>query len=380
MNTNLNIHIATDEYGKDLIVDITTIKHLLVAGNTGTGKSVILHNIICTLISKNSPEKLRLITFDSKQVEFNVYNRIPHLLTPVINEQRKIILAMKWTEKEMNRRFDVLKKNNLRNIEEYHKNIAEPIILEKIKKPRPEPDSDAYYQSDSGSASGPTVENMPYIVIVIDEFSDVMHAYPKETEAAIVKIIEMGHIVGIHLIFSTSRPNTKIFTKSMRDLIGARIALQTISAQDSKSVIGTVDACVLKGEGHMLYREGMKYIVRGQSSFISIEEIKKVIKIQVDSYRDEVMSEVNLETPKERDTNVFWKNFVADTDIVDSDDLYDLAKQIVIESGKVSTSWIQRKMSIGYSRAAKLVDLLEAGGVIGPVNGSKAREVYNDKK
>jgi S-DNA-T family DNA segregation ATPase FtsK/SpoIIIE len=378
MKTNLNINIATDEYGKDLEIDLASINHLLISGNAGSGKSVILHNIISTLILNNSPEKLKFIMSDPKQIELGIYNKIPHLLTPVLTEQKKSILAMKWAGKEMNRRLVILKEKNIRNIEEYHKDIVEPDIIEKIKKPRAKPDSDAYYQSDT--VSGSTVEYMPYIVITIDEFSNVMQEYPKEAEPSIVKILEMGHIVGIHLILSTSRPNTKIFTKSMRDLIGTRIVLQTTSAQDSKSVIGTADACGLKGEGHMLYREGMKYIIRGQSSFISIEEIKKVVKIQVDAYREEVVSEVNLSTVESNKDAFFSTSFDSDDDS-EYDDLYEQAKEIVIVSGKASTSWLQRKMGIGYSRAAKLIDLLEKGGLVGPANGSKMREVFteNDK-
>jgi S-DNA-T family DNA segregation ATPase FtsK/SpoIIIE len=347
MKTNLNINIATDEYGKDLVIDLGTIKHLFVAGNIGTGKSVVLHNIICTLISNNSPQKIKFMLSDPKQVELNVYNGIPHLLTPVIRDQKRTILALKWAGKEMNRRLDILKDNNSRNIEEYHKD---------------------------------TVEHMPHIVIVIDELSDITQVYPKEIEAAVVKILEMGHIVGIHLILSTSRPNTKIFTKPMRDLIGTRIALQTTSAQDSKSVIGTIDACGLKGEGHMLYREGMKYIIRGQASFISVEEIKKVVKFQSDSYRDEVMGELNLTTPESDRDAVFSANFDSDNTEFEPDELYDQAKQIVVESGKASTSYIQRRLSIGYSRAAKLIDMLEERGVIGPANGSAAREVCEEEE
>ncbi|MDO8430537.1 MAG: FtsK/SpoIIIE domain-containing protein [Candidatus Taylorbacteria bacterium] len=373
MKTNLDIKIATDEYGKDVVIDLSRINHLLVAGNIGSGKSAILHNIVSTLISNNFPGHLKLVLIDIKKVEFGMYNMIPHLLTPVISDQKKAILAMKWGAKEMSRRFDILARSSARNIEDYHKNILKPALIEESKKPKPDHDSDSYYQSES------LPESMPYIFIVIDEISDFMSMYPKETETAIVQIIEKGHIVGIQMLISTSRPNTKIFTKPMKDLIGTRIALQITSPQDSKSVIGTGDACNLKEVGHMLYREGMKYIMRGQSTSISIDEIKKVVKNQVDTYKKEVMSEVDLSDKASSKDTVFSADFDSDQSN-ESDELYEQAKEVVIKSGKASTSWLQRKLGIGYSRSAHLIDLLEQHGVVGSANGSKSREVYSENK
>ncbi|MFA6458970.1 MAG: FtsK/SpoIIIE domain-containing protein [Candidatus Paceibacterota bacterium] len=359
MNTNLTINLAKDEYDKDLVIDLTSVKHLLVAGSTGSGKSVLLHNILSTLLTNNTPEYLKLVLIDPKRIEMAVYNKVPHLLTPVITDPKKAILAMKWAGKEIERRFEVLKNNECKDIDTYHNTVLAPAI-EAYKKSIKSDDENHHYLT--------LPETMPHIVIVIDEYSGLVQAYPKEVEPVVLKIAQMGHAVGIHIIISTSRLGTKIFTAAMRDAIGTRIAMQTYSVQDSKLIIGTADASILRGAGDMLYRDGLRYIVRGQGKLISYEDVKAQCKSLQDAYKDEVTNEIRLDA---RASDAFD----AMAEASDADDMYDEAREAVISAGKASTSYIQRKLGIGYSRSAKLMDMLEERGVIGPANGSEPREV-----
>ena len=285
MNTNLKINIAKDEYGNDLAIDLSVIKHLLIAGNAGSGKSTLLHNIVSKLLSNNDPGDLKLILIDPRQVELNAYNRIPHLLTPVVTESKKAILAMKWSIKEMDRRYDLLKDENCKDIESYHKDVLAPAVKKLDVEERCKLE-----------AAGKIPETIPYIFIVIDEFSDVMLEYPKETEPLVVKIAQRGHAVGVHIILATSRLTTKILTKSIRDAIGARIALQTSSAQDSKAIIGTDGACLLRKDGDMLYRDGMKYVIHGQADFVSYENVKILCESIKESYRAVSYTHLTLPT------------------------------------------------------------------------------------
>ena len=363
MKTNLNINIAKDEYGKDLIINIGTMKHLLIAGATGSGKSTLLHNIVSTLITNNFPHDMKLILVDSKRIELNAYTNIPHLLTPVIFDPKKAILAMKWAGKEIDRRFETLKRNDCKDIDTYHKTIVAPAIEKLREGIRP---------SDEEGFTLP--ETMPRLVIVVDEYSDFTQIYPREIEAVALKIAQVGHSVGVHIILSTSRAGTKIFTKALQDAVSTRIALQTISVSDSKLVIGTGDAHTLRGSGDMLYREGMKYVSRGQVNMFTYEEAKSIANSVNEKYKDEIADSVNLTSSTASASAAF--DAMNDNDsLEDDDDMYEPAKEIVIKRKRASTSLIQRALGIGYSRAAKLMDALEEQGVIGPANGSEPRKV-----
>ncbi|MDD5165435.1 MAG: FtsK/SpoIIIE domain-containing protein [Candidatus Pacebacteria bacterium] len=331
MNTNLSINIGKDEYGKDLTIDLVEAKHLLVAGSTGSGKSTLIHRIITTFISNNSPEDLRFILIDPKRVELTMYDKIPYLLTPTIIDPKQAVLALKHMVKEMGRRYDTLKKADCTDI--------------------------STYQSDE--------EFMPRIVIVIDEFSDLMQTYPKEIEPAVVKLASMGHIVGIHLIVSTSRPSTKVYTKAMQEVFTSRVGLQMGSTADSKLIVGTDAAVILRGSGDILFRMGMKYVIRAQVREIGEHDIKKLVSALVERYSDIVVPE--LQTSE------------SDMGEYENDDMYEPAKEAVIASGKASTAFLQRKLGIGYSRSAKIIDMLEERGVIGPARGDKPREVIQTK-
>jgi len=325
MRTNLTINIGVDEYERDFILELNyTGKHILIAGCTGSGKSVLLHKIITTLISNNSPERLKLILIDPKRVELTLYKEVPHTLTPTITDPKKAVLALKWTTKEMSRRYDIFEHANCRYIDDY--------------------------KGD---------ERMPHIVVIIDEFSDLIQTYPKEIESLVIKIAQMGYAVGIHIILSTSRPSTKVCTKKILDEITAHIVMQTSSPHDSKLIIGTEDAYKLHGAGDMIFRDGMKYSIRAQVDNVLEAEIKEIISplqklYKIDGYFDLLPDEFEDES---------------------DDDLYQKVKEDVTKLGKVSTSYLQRKFGIGYSRAAGLIDMLETRGVVGPANGSEPRKI-----
>jgi len=340
--------------GEAHFANLGKMPHVLIAGATGSGKSVTIHAIITSLLYRNSPEILKFIMIDPKRVELTLYNKIPHLLTPVITEAKKTILALKWAAKEMDRRYDLLEEHACKDIDSYHKNVLAPAMEKKQ-----------------------TVETMPFIVVVIDELADIMMTYPRELESAIVRLAQMSRAVGIHLILSTQRPSVNVITGLIKANIPARIALQVVSQIDSRTIIDSPGAEKLLGSGDMLYLGGeMSKPVRLQSAFISENEVKKVSKYLADAYRDEIPGEEINFAETERDKNVLFEGGLED-DLGDDDELYETAKDEVLKAGKASTSYIQRKLRVGYARAARLIDMLEERGIIGPGDGAKPREVIS---
>ncbi len=320
--------------------------HLLIAGTTGSGKSVGIHTIVTSLLYRNSPEDLRFIMVDPKRVELTLYNKIPHLLTPVITDPKKAILALKWATKEMERRYNILETESVRDIQSYHKN----------------------------SRGG---EPMPYIVVIIDELADMMSSYPREIEALIVRLAQMSRAVGIHLILSTQRPSVEVITGLIKANIPSRIAFQVPSLIDSRTIIDTPGAEKLLGSGDMLYLGAeMSKPQRIQSAFISETEVKKVVEYLVDNYEEIPSDAIVTQKPDVPETALFSANFEdAGLDEGDTDELYEDAREIVMRAGKASTSYLQRRLKVGYARAARLIDLLEERGVVGPGEGAKPREV-----
>lgn len=350
--------------GKSHFANLAKMPHLLIAGTTGSGKSVTIHTIITSLLFRNSVENLKFIMIDPKRVELTLYNKIPHLLTPVITEAKKAILALKWAAKEMDRRYDILESESVRDIESYHKTVLEP-ELKKLEK----------LSATEKEAEVKMPELMPYIVIVIDELADIMSTYPRELEAAIVRLAQMSRAVGIHLILSTQRPSVNIITGLIKANIPGRIALQVSSQVDSRTILDTGGAEKLLGAGDMLFLGSeMSKPQRIQSAFISEAEVKKVVNYLKENYDTGVPSELNLTPEAVADKNaIFESSFGGDEDV--DDDLYEQAKEEVLKAGKASTSYLQRKLRVGYARAARIVDLLQERGVIGAADGAKPREV-----
>ncbi len=349
--------------GKSHFANLAKMPHLLIAGTTGSGKSVVIHTIITSLLFRNPVDNLKLILIDPKRVELTLYNKIPHLLTPVITEAKKAIMALKWAAKEMDRRYDILESESVRDIESYHKTVLEP-ELKKLADKSQKPESEVKLP-----------ELMPYIVIVIDELADIMSTYPRELEAAIVRLAQMSRAVGIHLILSTQRPSVNVITGLIKANIPGRIAMQVSSQIDSRTILDTGGAEKLLGAGDMLFLGNeMSKPQRIQSAFVSETEVKKVVKYLKDNY-ESIPSELNLTPEAVADKNaVFESGFGDDAEEID-DDLYEQAREEVLKAGKASTSYIQRKLRVGYARAARLVDMLEERGVIGPADGARPREV-----
>ncbi|MEI7777276.1 MAG: DNA translocase FtsK 4TM domain-containing protein [bacterium] len=345
--------------GKSHFANMAKMPHMLIAGATGSGKSVTIHAIITSLLYRNSPENLRFIMIDPKRVELTMYNKIPHLLTPVITDAKKAILALKWAAKEMDRRYDILEQETVRDIESYHKNVLAP----KLKKAEK-------------NAEAEIPETMPYIVVIIDELADIMATYPRELESAIVRLAQMSRAVGIHLMLSTQRPSVNVITGLIKANIPARVALQVASQIDSRTILDSRGAEELLGAGDMLYLSGeMSSPQRIQSAYITEAEVKNVVSYLINEYKDALPTEINIAGDTEKNNTLASINLDDNADVGDDDDLYEEAREIITKAGKASTSYLQRKLRIGYARAARLMDILEERGVIGPGDGAKPREV-----
>jgi len=338
--------VGRDITGEPHYVNVAKMPHGLIAGATGSGKSVAIHTVITSLLYRNGPDQLRFIMVDPKRVELTLYNGIPHLLTPVITDPKKAILALKWTAKEMDRRYNILEQFGCRDIGSYHEIAKE--------------DEEA--------------EKMPYIVVVIDELADIMQAYPRELEAGIVRLAQMSRAVGIHLILSTQRPSVNVITGLIKANVPSRMALQVSSQIDSRTILDTGGAEKLLGAGDMLFQTGdMSKPIRLQTAFIAEGEVKKIVAyIKKNNAGDTTSIDFGAPDGSHEPNDAMMS--IGDSDD-DQDELYNEAKACVEEAGKASTSYLQRKLRVGYARAARLMDILEDKGVIGPADGSRAREV-----
>jgi DNA segregation ATPase FtsK/SpoIIIE, S-DNA-T family len=358
----LIVALGKDVTGNVHFANVARMPHGLIAGTTGSGKSVAIHNVIVSLLYRNSPEQLRLILVDPKRVELTLYNKIPHLLTPVITDAKKAIRALAWAVKEMERRYDILEAEQVQNIASYHKNIYQPAKKEWEKNGKKEDEQ----------LNLP--EALPYIVIVLDELNDLMQAYPRELEAMIVRLAQMSRAVGIHLILATQRPSVNVITGTIKANVPTRIALAVASQIDSRTIIDAQGAEKLLGAGDMLYLSSdSPRPYRLQSAFISEDEIKRVVEYLRKQSTE--LETISFDENSDSGNDSVFKSAIGDDA---DDDLYDDARHAVMEAGKASTSYLQRKLRIGYSRAARLIDLLEENGVIGPQDGSRAREVIGN--
>ena len=357
--TPLLIGLGRGISGDSHFANIAKAPHMLIAGTTGSGKSVTIHTLVTSLLYRNPPERLRFLMIDPKRVELTLYNKIPHLLSPVITDPKKAIMALRWATKEMERRYAILEEETVRDIQSYHTNVLEPALKNKAE------------QED--------VELMPYIVIIIDELADIMSTYPRELEAAVVRLAQMSRAVGIHLILSTQRPSVEVITGLIKANIPARIALQVASQIDSRTILDSPGAEKLLGAGDMLYLSGeMSKAIRLQSAFIPEAEVKKVVKHITDEYADVLPDQINLEGSESSSggNGIFSSSIDGGND---NDELYEDARMAVLEAGKASASYLQRKLKVGYARAARLLDMLEERGVVGPADGAKPRDVYGNK-
>ncbi len=324
--------------GEPVYADLARMPHLLIAGSTGSGKSIAIHSILMSLLYKNTPLSLNLLMIDPKRVELAHYHDLPHLLAPVITEAKDAISALRWTVREMENRYKILQTARKRDIVSYN-SYAE--------------------------------EFMPYIVVVIDELADLMAAYGREVEASIVRIAQMARAVGIHLVVSTQRPSVEVITGLIKANITSRMAFQVASQVDSRTVLDGAGAEKLLGNGDMLYLAGDAGRPRRvQGAFVSDTEVKKTVGFILNQDAEPEYNEDILASRSDA------AGGAGTFDDVDGDDeLYSVAYEVVVEAGKASASYLQRRLKIGYARAARLLDMLEERGVIGPGDGAKPREV-----
>ena len=339
--------LGKDILGKAQLIDLVKTPHMLIAGATGSGKSVCVNSLILSILYKRSYKDVKLILVDPKVVELKLYNNIPHLLTPVITEPKKALQALQYCLCEMERRYALLDGLGVRDISSYNQRIKERDIC---------------------------TEKLPYIVVIIDEFADLMATSGKELESIVARLTAMSRAVGIHLVLATQRPSVNVITGLIKANIPSRIAFMVASRTDSNIIIDSVGAEKLLGRGDMLYASAVDpYPVRIQGTFVSDSEVENVVEYVKEYGEPEYIDEeifVEDEDGDDVGTDLFGNS-------VGDDPLYDQALEIVVQAGKASASYIQRRLKIGYNRAARLVEEMEERGIVGPANGSKPREIIH---
>jgi S-DNA-T family DNA segregation ATPase FtsK/SpoIIIE len=343
----LTFALGRDVAGNPIFANLAQMPHLLVAGATGTGKTIALNNLIVSLLYRNFPENIKFILIDPKRVELTAYNSIPYLLTPVVVQADKAIGALRWAVGEMERRFEVLQEANQRDIDAYNNRSLDE-----------------------------NNQRLSYIVIVIDELADLMASHGREVEASIVRLAQMARAVGIHLVVSTQRPSVEVITGLIKANITSRIAFQVASQVDSRTILDMAGAEKLLGNGDMLFLAGNSAKPRRvQGAYISDREVKKVTDYLKKTREPEYNEEVTVGRGFPSEMKLDFGLTGSETD----DELYEEAKEVITQAGKASASLLQRRLRIGYARAARLLDMMEERGIVGPADGAKPREVFIDE-
>lgn len=355
----LSFAIGKDISGEAVVGKLNKMPHLLIAGQTGSGKSVMINTLLTSMLYRNAPSDMKLILVDPKQVEMAPYEDIPHLLTPIITEPEKTISALKWAVNEMERRYKLLAEEKVREIESYNKRVGQ-----KGQKIAVEDEDGNVQQHEEGK--------MPYIVIVIDELADLMMVAARDVEALIVRLAQKARAVGIHLVLATQRPSVDVITGLIKANVPARIAFTVASQVDSRTILDQVGAEKLLGQGDMLMKTAeMSKPKRIQGAWVMDEEVLKItdhLRMQsAPQYNDEIISQPVQLNGK--------GGVVMDFDAGSGDDMYKDALRVVVDSGKASTSLLQRRLRIGYARAARIIEEMEEQGVIGAADGSRPRDV-----
>lgn len=340
-SSSLSFVLGRDVSGNPVFVDITKMPHLMIAGATGSGKSIMVHSLLTSLLYKNSPETLRLVLIDLKRVELSIYNGIPHLISPVITESKEAIGALRWAISEMDHRYRLLLEAGVRDIKSYNR----------------------------------SEKRLPYLLIVIDELADLMSSYGREVEGSIIRLAQMSRATGLHLIVSTQRPSVEVITGLIKANITSRIALQVASQIDSRTILDTAGAEKLLGNGDLLFISAeVSKPRRIQGAYITEEEVKKVISFIKENNKPDLNNDEDLAfgEQKEQLPSFSFEDYSGDSD----DELYNDAISVVRDAKKASASLLQRRLKIGYARAARLLDVMEEKGIVGPGEGAKPREVY----
>ena len=370
-DANLLLALGKDIAGNAFFADLATMPHLLIAGTTGSGKSVGINVMILSILYRLSPEECKFILIDPKMLELSVYEGVPHLITPVVTNPKKAITALKWVVKEMEGRYQKMSLLGVRNIESYNQRIKEALKnKENITRKIP-----AGLNPDTGQPKYETIEielnKMPFIVVVVDEMADLMMVAGKEIEHTIQRLSQMARAAGIHLIMATQRPSVDVITGTIKANFPTRISFQVSSKFDSRTILGTEGSERLLGKGDMLLMMGGGRTTRIHGPFVSDKEVEKIVA----SLKQQGLPEFNEDILKEEDEN----DMVLDSDEASKDELFQQCLEIISKEGKASTSLLQRKLQIGYNRAARIMDQLEESGYISSANHVGKREVFYDK-
>jgi len=361
--------------GEPVIVDLARMPHLLIAGTTGSGKSVAINTMILSLLYKLRPDDCRVIMIDPKMLELSVYEGIPHLLTPVVTDPKKAVVALKWAVREMEERYRKMSKLGVRNIDGYNARVTEA-------KNKNEPmfrTVHTGYDKESGEAiyekEDLELDNIPYIVVIVDEMADLMMVAGKDIEGAIQRLAQMARAAGIHVVLATQRPSVDVITGTIKANFPTRISFQVTSKIDSRTILGEMGAEQLLGQGDMLYMAGGGRISRVHGPFVSDDEVEKVVRHLKSQGQPQYLEAVTAadEEVDEDGNPIFDATSIGATG--DATDLYQQAVQIVLRDKKASTSYIQRRLQIGYNRAASLMERMEHEGVVGQANHAGKREI-----
>ena len=362
----LTFAVGKDIEGNIIIGDIAKMPHMLVAGTTGSGKSVFTNSIILSILYHASPDEVKLILIDPKKVEFPIYNKIPHLLIPVVTEPLKAAGALGWAGNEMNKRYLMFEANNVKNLQEFN-----DMVLEERNKPAEEQDE-----------VRAKIDLLPQIVIVVDEFADLMMAARSEVEDSVLRLAQLARAAGIHMIIATQSPRADVLTGLIKSNIPSRVSLSVSSNVDSRVILDESGAEKLLGNGDLLYKPvGVKKPIRMQSGYAATSEIREVVNFlkneHTAEYSDEVIAEVEENTPQPKDSGSAGSDNVS---VNPDDDLVNQAISIIVQTNNASTAFLQRKLKLGFPRAARIMDEIEEMGIIGPQEGSKARKINITKE
>ena len=362
----LTFAVGKDIEGNIIIGDIAKMPHMLVAGTTGSGKSVFTNSIILSILYHASPDEVKLILIDPKKVEFPIYNKIPHLLIPVVTEPLKAAGALGWAVNEMNKRYLMFEANNVKNLQEFN-----DMVLEERNKPAEEQDE-----------VRAKIDLLPQIVIVVDEFADLMMAARSEVEDSVLRLAQLARAAGIHMIIATQSPRADVLTGLIKSNIPSRVSLSVSSNVDSRVILDESGAEKLLGNGDLLYKPvGVKKPIRMQSGYAATSEIREVVNFlkneHTAEYSDEVIAEVEENTPQPKDSGSSGSDNVS---VNPDDDLVNQAISIIVQTNNASTAFLQRKLKLGFPRAARIMDEIEEMGIIGPQEGSKARKINITKE
>jgi len=356
--------------GEPVIADLAKMPHLLVAGTTGSGKSVAINTMILSLLYRHSPEKCRLIMIDPKMLELSIYDGIPHLLSPVVTDPKKAVVALKWTVREMEERYKKMSKIGVRNIDGFNTRVEQAlakgeVLTRTVQTGFDRQTGEAMYETEEFD-----LKPLPYIVVVIDEMADLMMVAGKDIEGAVQRLAQMARAAGIHVIMATQRPSVDVITGTIKANFPTRISFQVTSKIDSRTILGEQGAEQLLGMGDMLYMAGGGRIQRVHGPFVSDNEVEKIVSYLKSQGAPQYLDAITADDDDDDEGGP-----AGTSNLSDSDDPYDQAVAIVLRDGKASTSYIQRRLGIGYNRAASLIERMEQEGLIGPANHAGKREI-----